>query len=214
MNHRSELTTQYTAGRPAEAMVNRTVATMALARAAAHGDVPATRELLRLVSPRIQRVVKSVMGASHPSADDAVQQALIAFIQGLAAFRGECDPTSYAARIAIRTAIAVRRRARTLSQRAEPMGEIDEASDDATPLEEALAKRRQQLVRELLAEIPEEQAESLALRVVLGWTLEEIAESTGAPLNTVRSRLRLAKEALRRRIEGDPQLLEALEVKP
>ena len=50
------------------------------------------------------------------------------------------------------------------------------------------------------------------MRVVLGWSLEEIAAHSGAPLNTVRSRLRLAKEGLRRRIENLPGMLEALEV--
>ena len=46
---------------------------------------------------------------------------------------------------------------------------------------------------------------------MIGWSLAEMAEATGAPLNTVRSRLRLGKEALRRRIEGDPALAEELE---
>jgi RNA polymerase sigma-70 factor (ECF subfamily) len=42
--------------------------------------------------------------------------------------------------------------------------------------------------------------------------MEEVAEATGVPLNTVRSRLRLAKEALRRRILEDPALAATLEV--
>ena len=58
-------------------------------------------------------------------------------------------------------------------------------------------------MRELLAAIPTEQGETLAMRVVLGWSLEEIAAHTRVPVNTVRSRLRLAKEAMRRRIEAD-----------
>ena len=51
------------------------------------------------------------------------------------------------------------------------------------------------------------------MRVVLGWSLEEIAAHTQVPVNTVRSRLRLAKEAMRRRIEADAALVEALEIK-
>jgi DNA-directed RNA polymerase specialized sigma24 family protein len=39
---------------------------------------------------------------------------------------------------------------------------------------------------------------------VLGWSLEEIAQQSGAPINTIRSRIRLAKDALRRRIEASP----------
>jgi RNA polymerase sigma-70 factor (ECF subfamily) len=47
---------------------------------------------------------------------------------------------------------------------------------------------------------------------MLGWSLEEIAQTSGAPVNTVRSRLRLAKEALRRKIVADPVLAEELGV--
>ena len=63
-----------------------------------------------------------------------------------------------------------------------------------------------------MLEIPEEQAEALGLRIMLGWSLEEVAQAAGAPLNTIRSRLRLAKEALRKRIEAAPELYAALEV--
>ena len=47
---------------------------------------------------------------------------------------------------------------------------------------------------------------------VLGWSLGEVAEATSAPLNTVRSRLRLAKETLRAKLEANSDLLLALEV--
>ena len=65
-------------------------------------------------------------------------------------------------------------------------------------------------MRTLLDDLPPEQAEALALRTMLGWSLEEIARASAAPVNTVRSRLRLAKESLRRKIEASPGLLEAL----
>ena len=81
-----------------------------------------------------------------------------------------------------------------------------------SPVEVSGAQRRRELLRELLARLPEEQAETLALRVVLGWSLDEIASATGAPTNTVRSRMRLAKDALRKSIEKSPGLSEELGV--
>ena len=92
---------------------------------------------------------------------------------------------------------------------------MDPAADvDAieAPREELEATRRKEFVRGLLDTIPEEQAEVLVLRIMLGWALKDIATTSGAPLNTVRSRLRLAKEALRRRIADDPVLAEALDL--
>jgi RNA polymerase sigma-70 factor (ECF subfamily) len=186
---------------------------MALARTAQTGDARATKQLLEMVGPRMSAVVRVVLGADHADAEDVVQQSLIAFVQALPSFRGECEPPRFASRIAMRTAVAARRRARQRYARHDDLVDPDGlAAAPRAPQEMALAERRTTLIRELLGELPEEQAESLALRVVLGWTLEEVATATSAPINTVRSRLRLAKEALRRRIEADPILRETLEV--
>ena len=110
-----------------------------------------------------------------------------------------------------RTAMAVRKRARVAwLRRADETATDALPAEGAEPLEIAQGERRRRLVRELLERIPEEQAETMAMRFMLGWSLEEIAASTRVPLNTVRSRLRLAKEALRKRIAEDPVLAEEL----
>ena len=186
---------------------------IALARQAAGGDAAATSRLLRSIASRVVRVVRAVLGGGHPDVDDVAQQALIGFIQALPAFRGDCDPSRYATTIAVRTAIAARRRVRVDHARRDAGTDADSlASSSYEPGEELAAQRRKQILRELLAELAPEQAEALAMRVVLGWSLEEIAGQSNTPLNTVRSRLRLAKESLRRTIESQPDLIEALEV--
>jgi RNA polymerase sigma-70 factor (ECF subfamily) len=187
--------------------------TMALARVAAAGDNVATGKLLRLLAPRLTRVVRAVLGSGHPDLDDATQHALIGFVQALPAFRGDCDPLGYASVIAVRAALAVRKRTRTDYSRRDDGAEADAIpAGKASPSDEAAAQKRKAILRDLLAALPTEQAEALAMRVVLGWSLDEIAKQSGAPLNTVRSRLRLAKEGLKKRIESDAALLEALEV--
>lgn len=190
-----------------------TLDAIALAREAATGDAAATSRLLRSLASRVVRVVRAVLGSSHPDVDDVAQQALIGFIQALPAFRGDCDPARYATTIAVRTAIGARRRVRLEHSRRDPGADADAVASPAMePGEEIASQRRKEVLRELLAELPPEQAEALAMRVVLGWSLEEIAGQSGAPLNTVRSRLRLAKESLRKTIESQPGLCEALEV--
>ncbi|MFO0680046.1 MAG: RNA polymerase sigma factor [Polyangiaceae bacterium] len=184
-----------------------------LARAAAAGDTAATAKLLRMVAPKMMRVVRAMLGSQHPDVDDVLQQALIGLVRALPAFRGECDPAGYASTIAVRKALAVRKRGRVeRGRRDDDAVAEDTRADGPSPGDEAVSAKRKALLRDLLADIPEEQAEALALRTMLGWSLEEIAENAGAPINTIRSRLRLAKEALRKRIEADPSLLEALEV--
>ena len=51
-----------------------------------------------------------------------------------------------------------------------------------------------------LAELPEEQREVVVMRVWGGLALEEIAATSGAPLNTVASRYRYALERLREKL--------------
>jgi RNA polymerase sigma factor (sigma-70 family) len=189
------------------------IPTMELARVAALGDSVATGALLRAYTPHLGRVIRAVLGGAHPDFDDAVQLSLIGFVQALPAFRGDCDPLGYATVIALRTAVAARRRSRAQQARRDDTVDADAiVAQGPSPNEDAATRHRKEVLRDLLAELPLAQAETLAARVVLGWSLEEIAAQSRAPLNTVRSRLRLAKEALRRKIEADADLLAALEV--
>ena len=55
-------------------------------------------------------------------------------------------------------------------------------------------------LQKALRELPEEQRETVFLRSWSGMTLQEIAEATGTPLNTVASRYRYALEKLRDRL--------------
>jgi RNA polymerase sigma factor (sigma-70 family) len=151
------------------------------------------------------RVVRGVMGPYSSEVDDAVQQSLVALIQALPAFRGECAPAGYACRIAFRTALGMRKRAHLSRARHDNSVEADLlAGHDA--------RRRTEIVRALLEDLPPEQAEALAMRTMLGWSIQEIARASAAPINTVRSRLRLAKEALRRLVESDPGMADELGV--
>jgi RNA polymerase sigma-70 factor (ECF subfamily) len=178
-----------------------------LAARAASGDLWAIQALLKAITPLVRRIVAGVLGGGHANFDDVVQQALIAVQHALPAFRGECHPSGYASRIALRIALRARRRNRVEHARREAFARLDLGPDPGhAPAAEAEAGQRRRVLRDLLEELPEEQADALGLRVILGWSLEAVASATGAPLNTVRSRVRLAKEALRRRIEATPEL--------
>jgi RNA polymerase sigma-70 factor (ECF subfamily) len=169
------------------------------------------RDLLREIAPRIERVVRAVMGRAHPDVEDVVQQSMLGFVQALPSFRGDCEPVHFASRVAARAAIAAARRGRATCARHDDGVDVDLLLSSAPePLADTERGRRMAMLRDALARIPAEQAETLALRIVLGWSLGEVAEVTGVPLNTVRSRLRLAKTALRASIDGDPAASEEL----
>lgn len=170
------------------------------------GDRAATRRVLELVAPSILGAVRSILGPLHGDLDDVVQDALIAVMRALPSFRGESSLVYFARQIAIRRAIDALRK--TIRER------NDKAGLDAVTVwvaGPALLERRQRQWQELLAELPDAQAEVLALRAIEGYTIEEISEMTQVAHETVRSRLRLARKALRDRIEGDPRLADLME---
>jgi len=177
---------------------------------ARRGESEAVRALLQGVAPAVQAVVRRTLGPSHPDQDDLVQESLLGFIRALDAFRGQCAVVHYARRIAVwrvledqKRKLSQKRAARTVSLQYKQIA-LDEPNADLR----VLAARQRERIRALLYTLRPEQAEVLALRHVLDYSVEEIAETTGVPYNTVRSRLRLAKEAMRSLIEADPLLRE------
>jgi RNA polymerase sigma-70 factor (ECF subfamily) len=183
-----------------------------LARAANGGDSDAMCRLLAAVSPAVQRVARTIMGVCDAEALDATQESLLAFASALDQFRGESGVLHFACRIALHVSVSARRRVASadtalVAFRGEATGSAGgpRASDD-----ELAARQRRDTVRALLDSLPEAQAETLALRFVFGWSLREVAEATGVPENTVRSRLRLAKTALQQRMAKDPAMTDLL----
>jgi RNA polymerase sigma-70 factor, ECF subfamily len=58
-------------------------------------------------------------------------------------------------------------------------------------------RSKQRAVRRALAQLPEDQRKALALAYFRGMTHEQIAESLGQPLGTVKTRIRLGMQKLR-----------------
>lgn len=171
-----------------------------IAQSAARGDRVAHRTLLVETGAPLLRTVRAVLGVGHPEVEDVFQEAMMAVHQALPSFRGECSTLHFVCRIAVQTAMNARRRGRTRGRylTATDEAELEElARDDVSPAELLAAARRRAALRRLLGELPEPQAEVLALHTMLGYTVEETAQVTGVPPNTVRSRLRAALKALR-----------------
>lgn len=184
-----------------------------LARAAAAGDPDAASTLVMHLGGSMLAIVRRVLGRRHADVDDAAQDAVIALLRALPKFRNECGVAHFAHRIALLTALAALRRARVRSRFNDGDREPDaETEDVASPWATTVSTRRRVLVRQLLDELPDVIAEALALHFILGYTVDEIAQAAAISPNTVWSRLRLGKQALRRKLEGDARLSELLEV--
>jgi RNA polymerase sigma factor (sigma-70 family) len=184
-----------------------------LARAAVAGDSEAAATLVAHVGRSILSVVRRVLGRDCPDVEDVAQDAAMAFLARLETFRGECSVLHFCQRIALLTALSAERRRRLREHWTPPADPQQEAVDArSSPLDGTLARKRHAILRDLMAELPEVIAESLGMHYVLGYTVEEIAGMAGVSPNTVWSRLRLGKGALRRKLDGDHRLAELLEV--
>jgi RNA polymerase sigma-70 factor (ECF subfamily) len=105
-----------------------------------------------------------------------------------------------------------RARARRRSRETSGIEELDQGGADAAistssdPLADAERGERSRMVRDALRDLPAEQRESLELAYFEGLSQTEIAERTGHPLGTVKTRMRLAMQKLRASLSalGEP----------
>jgi RNA polymerase sigma-70 factor, ECF subfamily len=180
-----------------------------LARRALIADPGALRELLRKLAPHLRRVVREILGPGN-DADDCLQETLVAITNALPTFRGDSTILHYSIRIAIRCAVHARRRSRFNRRRRDRVFQLERAliSQETSSGERAFASRKLAVLRELLDQLPAGQAHTFALHAVLDYSPKEISAMTRVPVNTVRSRIRLAREAMRRHIEDNSTLSE------
>lgn len=157
-------------------------------------DVP---DLGSLYDAHARRVWRTLVRLGVPSAsvEDAVQDVFLTAHQRLAGFRGAASPSTWLLGIAVRVAANLRR-----SSRLRVLEPVDEAlPDGAQGLEEHVeARRRLAELQRLLAGLPDEQREAIVLVDFEQLTAPEAAEVLDVSVNTVSSRLRLGRAALRR----------------
>lgn len=177
---------------------------------AQRGEPDAVNQVVAELAPGVLRALAALLGRRHPDIEDLAQDVLLAVIHALPEFRGESTLLHFAVRIAARKSVLVKRRTRSVFGWLESFwrGEHPLRQPPKAALDELRGDRQRALLRLLLSELPDAQAEALLLRVVCGHSIEEISAITQTPFNTVRSRLRLAKEALRQRIGAEPKWAE------
>ncbi len=166
-----------------------------LVQRAAVGDRKAREELSRVLLPRVRNLVRSLVRA-HSDVDDIIQEGMVAVLRGLHTYRGEGSLHSWVDRIVARATFAYLKRLRR-QQKSGTGASEGPSICDAT--EQQIERRS---AARLLEGLPEEQRHALVLHYVMGMHVREVAADLDVPFETVRSRLRLARAKLRRRIDG------------
>ncbi len=136
--------------------------------------------------------------------EDVAQETFIKAYRALPQFRGEAAFYTWLYRIAVNTAknhLASRHKhLPTVSgQAVNDDDEPDErlvAADHSTPESELISKQAAIAVNQAVDALPEELRQAITLREIEGMSYEEIAETMGCPIGTVRSRIFRAREAI------------------
>jgi RNA polymerase sigma factor (sigma-70 family) len=168
----------------------------ALMSRAAAGDEPSRREVVRRVLPRAQRLCHSLL-RNPADAKDASQSAVIEVLRSAATYRGESSLEHWADRVVARTALRLASSARRTHMLPLPEDEVESVRSAVVD------STHQLLAKQCLERLSEPQRTALLLRCGFEYSVEEIAELTGASPNTVKDRILRARRTVRQLIHRD-----------
>ncbi len=159
----------------------------------AGGSIP---ELTAFVRDHYDRLVRlaGLVCRSVPDAEDAVQSALERAWRNQGGLRDTDRLKPWLDRIVVRESI------RLTQSREGLVGRLFRRDDDIQidPIDvRGLDPSQSTDLRQAYARLSAEQRAVVALHLYLGYSVAETADLVGAPLETIRSRLRLAKQRLR-----------------
>jgi RNA polymerase sigma-70 factor (ECF subfamily) len=170
-----------------------------LRRVAERADIAAFRELYQTYGPRVKAYMMR-QGADAGTAEDLAQETLFTVWRRASLYTA--DKGSAATWIfAIARNLRIDRLRREVPWQELPEDRLEGAAADALPDEALAEKERQVRVRAALATLPPEQQEVVALSYLEGLSHGEIAARLKLPLGTVKSRMRIAYQKIRDRLE-------------
>ena len=136
-------------------------------------------------------------------AEDVVQDAFLAAWRGAGTFRRERgNPRSWLLSIVHHRAVDVLRRRTAF--RSSPLEAADETASDVDTADEATRNVERGSVRAALETLPEAQRRTIELAYFGGYTQSELATLMGVPLGTVKGRMRIGLQKMRRVLGAMP----------
>jgi len=175
---------------------------LAVAHRPAEAEAPAEPpgDLARIYEEHFDFVWRSArrLGVPDSAVDDVVQEVFIVVHRQLASFEGRSSMKTWL--FGILRNVVLRQR-RSWARRREEALEESAVAADAAPADEHLAEREaRRVLHALLAGLDDDKRAVFVLAELEQMSAPEIAEATGLKLNTVYSRLRLARIAFTRAI--------------
>lgn len=172
---------------------------------AASDDPEAFSEIYKAASGFVYNVALRVIGNAE-DAQEAVQETFIKILRYLRDFHFQSSFKTWVYRITVNTSLDIRRKSSSeRGKRVEITEDMDieqlqPASMRENPIERSLdARASGEIVNKMLGLLNDDQRVCVVLRDMQGLSYEEIAKTLKINKNTVRSRLKRARETLLRR---------------
>ena len=140
----------------------------------------------------------SLTGYDAQAAEDVMQEAYLALLEGKARFDGDASLKTWFYAVIRNVARRHKRRLRTESERLTFMGDSEPV--DSTPMEEGPLIPSPALRKAILA-LPDRQRQVLELIIDAEFTVEEAGRVLGVSTGSARTHYHRAKQAIRRALE-------------
>ncbi len=143
------------------------------------------------------------MGIRHPHVEDVYQEVFLVVHRRLRTFHGQCALSTWLYEICFRVAAGYRRKAHF--KREELVGDWSalEVAERAgvSPEQQLVTSRKARQLEQILDTLPLEYRVVFVMFEMEGLSSEQIAESVGAPIGTVYSRLHRARKRFAKALE-------------
>lgn len=167
------------------------------------GDERAWAELYAACAPRVAAFLQRLAGRGS-DVEDLVQQVFVECFTAIRGFRGDAPVLSWLFGIAANVARRHLRGARRRGRKAAAFGEhltVVGADVGADPSGRVVARDTFARIEGALATLKMPQRIAWLMVEVEGMSSEEVARATGSRASTVRARLKVARESVRRALE-------------
>jgi RNA polymerase sigma factor (sigma-70 family) len=183
----------------ASAMQEPEILSSWLEKIAQNQDKEAFSALFDHFAPRLNATLRK-LGTSPEQAEEVVQDTLLAVWRNASQFdRRKASPSTWIYTIARNRRIDLLRKTRRPEMDFHDPALVPDSEDSAES--KSIKDTEETLIRKAIAELPAEQAELLQLAFYEEKTHKRIAIEKNLPLGTVKSRLRLALDKMRRILE-------------
>jgi len=163
---------------------------------AGQGDMRAFREIYQRASGYVYTLAYRVVGTKH-DAEEVTQDVFLKIHRSLGSFKFESSFKTWLYRVAVNTALNhAKKRSRVTTR------EVEELYENPATVTQPEAEKRLEAedagkrLKVLLDQLNPDQRACILSREVEGMDYQEIATSLGININTVRSRLKRARETL------------------